>query len=119
MVGDVDKNTGRLRALLRLRCPRCLGGAVFYGFWGMYPFCSDCQLQYEREPGYFLGAMYISYGMTMALSFPLVVLLVFLGGLSIQAFLVVLLLLVFLLSPLLFRYSRILWLHWDQFWDPR
>ena len=92
---------------------------MFYGLWGMYPLCTQCQLRYEREPGYFLGAMYISYVITMALSLPLVVILVFLGGLSIQAFLLLLLLLISLLSPLLFRCSRILWLHWDQFWDPR
>ena len=28
--------------------------------------CPVCQLLFEREPGYFLGAMYISYGMATA-----------------------------------------------------
>ena len=114
----MEGKTSRFQAILKLRCPRCLDGEVFYGFWGMYRYCTRCQLQYEREPGYFLGAMYISYGMAMLLSVPLLVP-VILGGLSIHTFLLVLLLLLFLLSPLLFRYSRILWLHWDQYWDPQ
>ena len=31
----------------------------------MYQQCSVCNLKYEREPGYFLGAMYISYGLAL------------------------------------------------------
>ena len=85
----------------------------------MYRYCTHCQLLYQREPGYFLGAMYISYGMAMGLSVPLVVILLIFGSLSIHAFLVVLLLTLVLLSPVLFRYSRILWMHWDQYWDPQ
>ena len=115
----MEGKTSRFQAILKLRCPRCLDGEVFYGLWGMYRYCTRCQLRYEREPGYFLGAMYISYGMAMLLSAPLLLVLVIFGGLSIRMFLFVLLLLLFLLSPPLFRYSRILWMHWDQYWDPR
>jgi len=31
--------------------------------------CPACGLRFNREPGYFLGAMYISYGMALALIF--------------------------------------------------
>ena len=31
----------------------------------MYQQCSVCNLKYEREPGYFLGARYISYGLAL------------------------------------------------------
>lgn len=30
----------------------------------MYPACSNCGLKYEREPGYFLGSIYVNYGLT-------------------------------------------------------
>jgi len=29
----------------------------------MNELCPECGLKFEREPGYFLGAMYISYGL--------------------------------------------------------
>lgn len=33
----------------------------------MYERCLDCDLKFEREPGYFLGAMYISYGIGVSM----------------------------------------------------
>jgi hypothetical protein len=27
--------------------------------------CDDCQYHFDREPGYFIGAMYISYGLAV------------------------------------------------------
>ena len=48
----------------------------------MHPLCPSCQLKYEREQGYFVGAMYFSYGMALALYAPLFVVLVALGGFS-------------------------------------
>ena len=34
----------------------------------MYERCEVCNLKFEREPGYFLGAMYISYGLGLTLT---------------------------------------------------
>ena len=109
----------RLQAIWRLRCPRCLSGEVFESLWKMYRICPSCRLEYEREQGYFIGAMYISYGMALAISVPLVLSLMVFWGLSMNQFILALGLTLALLSPLLFRYSRILWMHFDQFWDPR
>ena len=47
-----------------LRCPRCGDGKLFAGGLEMHPRCSNCQLKYERAPGYFLGSIYINYGFT-------------------------------------------------------
>ena len=33
----------------------------------MHPRCPECGLNFNREPGYFLGAMYISYGLAVPL----------------------------------------------------
>ncbi len=56
--------------ILHHRCPRCRVGrifrhSIFLGFPKMYERCSVCDLRYEREPGYFLGAMYISYALAL------------------------------------------------------
>ena len=51
----------RLAAVLALRCPRCLRGRVWRSFLGMHERCPACGLVFEREPGYFTGAMVVSY----------------------------------------------------------
>lgn len=108
----------RLAAILRLRCPRCMRGKVFRSLWRMNEECPECQLKFTREPGYFTGAMYFSYGIGVVLVVPSVVFM-FLRqidavwiGLAALAQLAV-------LSPLLFRYARVAWMHMDQRIDPQ
>ena len=50
---------------LRLRCPRCGGGRVFDRVYRVPPGCAVCGLVFEREPGYFVGAIYLNYGVTV------------------------------------------------------
>ena len=114
-----DKLPVRLRAVVRLRCPRCLDGAVFASLWKMHPHCLSCRLQYEREPGYFTGAMYVSYGLGLALCAPLGVALIVLGGFSTNQSILTIAVMAPFLTPLLFRYSRVVWMHIDQLLDPR
>jgi len=60
--------------ILNNECPHCLEGKVFkekniffnIGFPKMNEYCSHCQYKFEKEPGYFFGAMYINYGLTVA-----------------------------------------------------
>lgn len=32
----------------------------------MNPYCPHCHYKFEKEPGYFFGAMYVNYGLTVA-----------------------------------------------------
>src|SRR5262249_35629046 len=57
----------RLQAILRQGCPKCLHGKVFRGATTMNERCPVCGHRFEREPGYFLGAMYASYFMAIPL----------------------------------------------------
>jgi uncharacterized protein (DUF983 family) len=57
-------------ALLHQMCPRCRAArifrsSIFTGFPRMHEYCPVCGLKFEREEGYFLGAMYISYGLAL------------------------------------------------------
>ena len=50
----------RLRMLLRgatKRCPRCGGGNLFRHYFSMVPECPRCGLKFDREPGYWTGAI--------------------------------------------------------------
>lgn len=105
---------GRLWAMLRLRCPRCFRGPVFKGSFEMDDPCRVCGHVFQREEGYFLGAMYVSY----ALGCGLVSIAYFLGAWwwpSLPSYqLCLLLLAVYVpLMPAVFRYSRIIFMHLD------
>ncbi len=50
----------RLKLFLRalaLRCPACGSGGLFASWFSIRPACPCCGVWFEREEGYFLGAM--------------------------------------------------------------
>ena len=69
-------------AILALRCPRCLKGRVWRQFVAMNPTCPECGLVFERESGYFAGAMVVSYGLAVPILAAMVIALITLGGLD-------------------------------------
>jgi uncharacterized protein (DUF983 family) len=96
------------------RCPWCRRGRIFRGILSMNPSCPACGTVFEKEPGYFVGAMYFSY----FLAVPAYALLAFVAlrvlghRWEILAFAAALI--AFLpLTPLLFRASRVIWLYLD------
>ena len=50
---------------LRRRCPRC-GEPAYVSFFQMRYRCARCGLRFEREPGYWVGAMIINTTVTFA-----------------------------------------------------
>ncbi len=63
-----DPSAGLLKMLgraLRRCCPRCGGRRIFAGFWRMREWCPTCGFRFEREPGYFVGAMTINTAVTV------------------------------------------------------
>ena len=48
---------------LRRRCPRC-GGKAFDTWFRMKPHCDRCGLRFEREEGYWVGAVIINTTVT-------------------------------------------------------
>ena len=109
----------RLWAILHLRCPRCREGRIFRGPWTMNDDCPACGLRLMRETGYFTGAMYFSY----ALGIPIIALFTLVAYLLLPRWHlyqhVLLAWAAFLpLVPAVFRYSRVLWIHFDRYFDP-
>lgn len=108
----------RPAAILLQRCPVCLEGRVFRSALRTYPDCPHCGIHFERETGYFLNAMFIAYAMGFVIIAP-TALYLYIRGVETGWFAAIVSIELLLLWPLIFRYSRILWLHADQLMDPR
>lgn len=106
-------------AILRQRCPRCHKGSIFRGPFAMNDPCPGCGLLFQREEGYFLGAMYMSYPITSAILIPIYFLVEELLPTWHSLLLVPVATLLYLpFVPAVFRYSRVLWIYFDRLGDP-
>ena len=108
----------RLAAIAALRCPRCLEGMIWGGFLSMNDACPVCGLVFEREPGYFTGAMVVSYVLAVPILGAMVVGLMVLAHLDAVPALLIGDAAYLALVPFIFRYSRVVWLHFDWAIDP-
>ena len=91
---------------------------MFRGALAMHERCAACGLKFEREPGYFLGSIYLNYGAAVAVAIGLHLVLSTSLGWSAPAELAVILPVVVVLGFLLFRVARALWLAFDLSFDP-
>ena len=60
-----------IKHLINHKCPNCKTGNIFsnkniFSFGKMNSSCPNCKLKYHVEPGFFYGAMYVSYILTVA-----------------------------------------------------
>ena len=120
----VRAKVGAWHGIFHQLCPRCrtgkiYGTAFFHLPARMHERCDSCGLKFEREEGYFLGAMYVSY----ALAIPLIALLTLIEHLILPKWslfrLVVLASLICLPStPVIWQYSRVIWIYFDRYFDP-
>lgn len=109
-----------VKAALHAKCPRCREGDMFIGktyalkAQKMNEMCSHCGLRYEREPGYFYVAMFVSYALAMAEMIAACVgFYVFTGYMEGPwPYLFATIGTVVVLSPLNYRYSRVVLLYW-------
>jgi len=108
----------RIVSAIAFRCPRCCRGAVWTRPFRMHEFCPVCGLKFERELGYFTGAMYASYFIGVFVTLP-VWLYMLAAGYGLVTILVVANGLVVLLTPISFHYSRVFWMHIDCYFNPK
>ena len=78
----------------------------------MYTHCPHCKLRFEVEPGFFIGAMYVSYAMSLVILFVTSGLIYFIfNNPEFHFYVIGIPLMVFGFLPVMFRYSRVLFLH--------
>ena len=118
------KPISKFEAVVHCKCPRCRQGDIFSGkmysltFRGQVTneFCPHCNLRFEREPGYFYVSMFVSYAMIVAEVIGIGVVSYILGldltYDNLWYYATVIFIGVFILSPLNYRYSRVILLHY-------
>lgn len=78
----------------------------------MHKSCPECQQTYEPEPGFYFGAMFVAYGLIITMVLILWLILFFLfKDPEFNVYIIVIGLFNVLLLPLIFRYSRLIYLY--------
>jgi len=109
----------KLYSVMGNKCPHCHQGNFFeinnpYNlkkFSSMNSRCPVCNEDFRREPGYYFGATYVSYGLTVAFGIALFVLLCGVFNFSAIPFLLIYSILLIALLPLFYRYARLIWIN--------
>lgn len=105
-------------ALYSGKCPRCHKGDIFKhklmdisGFWKMNSHCPHCEVTFEPEPGFYFGAMFVSYALSVVLFATIGITLYVTINPADWIYLVAITVGAVLFTPFSFRYSRILFLY--------
>jgi len=112
------KKGSKLFSVFHNKCPQCQEGNFFEHACTLnlkknlstLETCNSCGLKYMIEPSFFYGAMYVSYGITVALAVAIFVIGHFLGLGLIGSFVAIFVILVSL-TPLTMRISRLVYIN--------
>jgi uncharacterized protein (DUF983 family) len=109
----------KLYSILNNKCPQCHKG----NFWEtgnpydlkrfskMNNRCPVCNEDFKREPGYYFGATYVSYGMTVAFGIALYIILAGIYNIDTISFLIIFSALLVILMPVFYRSARLVWIN--------
>lgn len=109
------------------KCPKCRTGNLFVnkssfrikGFTDFNDNCPHCGEDFQREPGFYFGASYVSYGLTVAIWVAVYVALITFNAIGLISytfsdnpwtFLIIGVVTLLILLPAIFRLSRSLWI---------
>lgn len=127
-IENAVKKKSAFSAILQLKCPYCRHGHIFQSrglytiknIGGMQDTCEHCGHTLKQEMGFYFGAAYCSYALTVAMWIAIVVALKTLNALGLIhygflthpiTFLTTGLVCTLLFFPYIFRVSRSMWLH--------
>lgn len=103
---------------LRQRCPVCGRGKIFAGVFKTYEHCPVCTFVYEREPGYYTGAMALNLIVTELLLAAIAVPVAASQAVSWPVIVIMAATLPILFPLLLYRPTKSLWMGLDHFLHP-
>ncbi len=84
---------------LKNLCPHCNQAPLFTGIYSMNAACPACGVIFEKESGYFIGAMIASYFIGTFLALPVLLALVFFYELEMPVALMLIMAQILLMQP--------------------
>ena len=108
-----------LYSMLFNKCSRCHQGNVFeynnpYNLSKMFKLhktCNHCHLEYEKEPSFFYGALYVSYGISSGWFMIWYALQSYVLYWDLLPFAIFITVFIIIVAPLTLRWSRLIWLN--------
>jgi uncharacterized protein (DUF983 family) len=121
------KKGSKINSIFTGSCPRCQNESMYEDqnplhltkVLKMNENCSHCGLKYQIEPSFFYGAMYVSYGLNVAVGIAaFIVSFVFFKTTIEQSFIAIVITLI-VLFPFVLRLSRNLYINMFVTYDPK
>ncbi|RQO30607.1 DUF983 domain-containing protein [Taibaiella sp. KBW10] len=119
----IPEHNSSFLSVLQCKCPHCGKGKMFthtnpYNLkytLDMPKYCNVCGVDFEPEPGFYFGTGYVSYGLSIALTFASIIVAFLFFGLSLKDnslyyWIASNAALLILIQPVMMRLSRSIWL---------
>lgn len=108
------KKGSKLYSILTGTCPKCMNESMYVdknllhigSILKMNEKCSHCGLKYQIEPSFFYGAMYVSYGLNVAIGIASFIISFLLFKTDILTSFIVIIVALILSFPIVLRWSR-------------
>ena len=108
----------KLYAIRKSKCPRCHQGNLFksslfsgQGVYNMHKRCAVCDQDFELEPGFYWGAMYIGYALYTLYMLTAIALLFFGTALTLNQSFALTMLGALIMVPYIARRARVWWIN--------
>ncbi|AYN02791.1 MULTISPECIES: DUF983 domain-containing protein [unclassified Flavobacterium] len=120
------KKGSKLNSILKGTCPKCQNESMYEDknpfhlskVLKMNESCSHCGFVYQIEPSFFYGAMYVSYGLNVALGIAAFIISYVLFNSSIETSFIAIVITLVLLFPFVLRWSRNIYINMFVSYDP-
>lgn len=125
------KKGSTLNSILTGSCPKCHEESMYVEknpyklntLYKMNETCSHCKTRYQIEPSFFYGAMYVGYGLTVAIGVAIFVTLNVIFGVAVLPTFISIIVGIILLTPVTSRTARNIYInmfiHYDKDWKQK
>jgi uncharacterized protein (DUF983 family) len=122
----MSQNPSLFTSVIKIKCPKCHEGDMFCnknvyqykGFFDMPDNCPKCNQDFQLEAGFYLGAMFVSYALTIALNVAVFVAFTVFKSYSLVPFLIAAAIALILTGPYIIKISRSIWIAFSISYDP-
>jgi uncharacterized protein (DUF983 family) len=120
------KKGSKLYSILTGTCPKCQNESMYLdknplhlnNILKMHENCSHCGLKYQIEPSFFYGAMYVSYGLNVAIGIAAFIIAFFIFSTNLKVAFAIIIASLVLSFPFVLRWSRNIYINLFVDYDP-